>query len=405
MASIEKRGVNSYRLIVEVGFGPDNNRIKRYKPIKIEEKFTPKKLKEYLADELLTFKREVESGDYKVPEKMTFSSFVEEWRKRYADDELKPKTRKGYENELKSRILPIFGHKQLIDIKTKHLVDFISDLKKPGSRKDGKGTTLSSSTVLYIYKVVKCIFDRAHEWRMLSSNPMHGVKRPTAERNKASFYNDQEAELLIKTLYDKSVTIGWRLYFLGCLIGGFRRGELIALEWDDISFEDSTININKNISVSENGIAIVGKPKGKVNPVDSFGDVDMPEWYMDELKIYQNIWEREREDCGELWLGAGRQYVFHTGKGEPYYPGTPTMVWAKFLKKHSLRHIRLHDLRHTSGSLLFEAGEDIKSIQERLRHSDSRITADIYVHVTKKKKKLTAHQFDRFAPSSPIRPQ
>ncbi|PUA39510.1 hypothetical protein C8Z91_08775 [Paenibacillus elgii] len=97
--------------------------------------------------------------------------------------------------------------------------------------------------------------------------------------------------------------------------------------------------------------------------------------------------------------------MFLRGFGEPLYPGTPSNRWNKFHKKSGLRQIRLHDLRHTLGSLLFEAGEDIKSIQERLRHSDSRITANIYVHVTKKKKKQIAHQFDRFAPASPIRPQ
>lgn len=387
MVSISRAGAN-------LVLAPDNKRIKRYKTIKVKGKFTPKKLKEYLEEELLKFKIEVESGEYIAPEKMTFEAFVEEWRKRYAEDELKAKTRKGYENELNSRIIPVFGHKQLIDIKTKHLVDFFSDLKKPGSRKDGKGDTLSPSTVLYIYKVMKCVFDRAFEWKMIPSNPMLGVKRPIAEKNKASFYNDQEAELLIQTLYKEPIK--WRLYFLGCLIGGFRRGELLALQWSDANFEENTININKNIAVSK----IVDTTKN-----DSEDEIDMPEWYMQELKNYRPIWEEEREDRGDTWRGGTDEYIFHKGFGEPYYPGTPSNVWVNFLKKHGLRHIRLHDLRHTSGSLLFEAGEDIKSIQERLRHSDSRITANIYVHVTKKKKKQTAHQFDRFAPSSPIRPQ
>jgi integrase len=99
----------------------------------------------------------VDSGAYKVPEKMTFEKLVDEWRKRYAEDELKPKTRYGYEYELKFRIMPEFRHKQLIEIKTKHLVDFFSDLKKPGIRVANKEKPLSPSTVLYVYKVVKCI--------------------------------------------------------------------------------------------------------------------------------------------------------------------------------------------------------------------------------------------------------
>ncbi len=78
---------------------------------------------------------------------------------------------------------------------------------------------------------------------MIPSNPMDVVK-PTAEKNKAKFYNDEEAQLLIDTL-DKE-PLKWRLYFLGCLIGGFRRGEFIAVQWSDLNFEENTISINKS---------------------------------------------------------------------------------------------------------------------------------------------------------------
>ncbi|WP_081481572.1 tyrosine-type recombinase/integrase [Paenibacillus elgii] len=117
------------------------------------------------------------------------------------------------------------------------------------------------------------------------------------------------------------------------------------------------------------------------------------------------MWDEEKEHRGTLWRSGENEYIFHREFGEPLYPGTPSNRWSKLLKESGLRHIRLHDLRHTSGSLLFEAGEDIKSIQECLRHSDSMITANIYVHVTRKEKKQIAYQFDRFAPASPIRPQ
>ncbi|XOK59710.1 hypothetical protein ACJ7K1_24540 [Paenibacillus elgii] len=84
---------------------------------------------------------------------------------------------------------------------------------------------------------------------MIPSNPMDGVKRPTAEKNKAKFYDDEEAQLLDTTLNKEPSK--WRLYFLGCLIGGFRRGELIAVQWSDLNFEENTISINKSISVSK----------------------------------------------------------------------------------------------------------------------------------------------------------
>jgi integrase len=87
LAYIEHRGHASYRLVVDAGYGPDGKRIRRTKTIKIEDEAllrTTRKLKNYLNEELTKFKIEVESGEYIAPEKMTFASFVNEWREKYA---------------------------------------------------------------------------------------------------------------------------------------------------------------------------------------------------------------------------------------------------------------------------------------------------------------------------------
>lgn len=392
MASIEKRGVNSYRLVVSGGFDHLGKRIKHYKTLKrdpSEGKYTKKELEL----ELAKFMAEVNSGEYIEPEKTVFLKFVDEWNQRYAQEEYSPKTLLEYNRHIRTHIIPVFGHKQLKDIKTKHIVDFVDDLKKPGGRKDGKGDKLSSSTVLYIYKVLKSIIDRAFEWRMISVNPMEGVKQPTVERVKRKFYDESEASEVIKALYNEPIV--WRLYFLGCILGGFRRGELLAIQWPDLDFENCTINVDKSLTMDR---YTVGDPKNE----SSIGEVDMPEWYMLELKEYHRQWRMDKMRVGDAWEGGDNQFVFHSGFGMPYHPATPSHAWPKFLKRNGFRMLRLHDLRHTSGSLLFEAGEEMKSIQERLRHSRQQTTADIYVHVTKKKKKQTAKAFDKFDPKASV---
>src|SRR5690348_8187504 len=121
MASIEKRGVNSWRLVVETGYDASGKRLKRYKTVKIDDPAllkTTKRLKDYLNDELVKFKIEVEAGEYIAPEKMTFESFVKEWESKYAIKHLAEKTLYTYRSYLKSRILPTFGHLKLDQIKT-----------------------------------------------------------------------------------------------------------------------------------------------------------------------------------------------------------------------------------------------------------------------------------------------
>ncbi|WP_329956614.1 tyrosine-type recombinase/integrase [Bacillus sp. PS108] len=88
----------------------------------------------------------------------------------------------------------------------------------------------------------------------------------------------------------------------------------------------------------------------------------------DSLKCLIFIWmsclniiayEKEKLLLSDAWEGGEHQYVFHSGKGKPYYYTTPTAKWTKIKKKYGLKDVRLHDLRHTMVALLMEAGESL----------------------------------------------
>lgn len=408
--SIEKRGTYSWRLRVDLGFHPDGTRNRPSEPIEITDpslmkmsekckgyKDVSRKLKDYLDDQLAIFKQKVLLGEYIHVEKMSFQEFTENhWKPKYASktDNLSPLTYKTYCKHLTNHIYPVFGNKELSKINTMHVVTFIDDLSKPGARKDGKEDTLSSGSIQYIYRALKNVLSRATEWKIIKENPVEGVKKPKVEQTEFDFYDENEAREVITALYQESRR--WRLFILGAMIGGCRRGELIGLEWTDVDFENKTISINKSISLTENSKAIEKAPKSK----SSKRTIDMPEWYMSELEIHLREWVLEQKKAvvaGE-WLGENRSYVFHAGYGVPFHHGTPTGWWRKFLKRHNLKRIRLHDLRHSSATLLIEEGASMKAIQKRLGHAKHQTTADIYAHVTKKVSRDTAEKFDKFSP-------
>lgn len=408
MASIEKRGNHSWRLTVEVGMKAITTddgqtklvRDKRTKTIKVEDKAllrTTKKLQEHLEDELHKFKIEIESGEYISPQKMTFQTFVdEEWDKKYSIKELSPLTRKTYKHHIKNHIMTPLGHLRLDEIKTMHLVDLLDSLGQEGARKDKRGEILSDRTIQYIYSVLRNLFSVAIDWKLIKHNPMLGIKKPKAEKKKAKYYEADEAHLVINALSDELMM--WRMFFLGALLGGFRRGELIALEWPDVIFDKNAIFVHKSIS-----LVVKGEPCNKYEKSTKGNEeeyVDMPKWYMDELKTYHQQWLDEKEKLGDTWEGGENQYVFHGGRGKSLYHTTPSTRWRKFILDHKLRYIRLHDLRHTSATLLIEEGASLKAIQERLRHKQQQTTSDIYAHVTKKVSRDLADKFDRFSPSN-----
>lgn len=390
MASIEKRGKNSYRLVVELGYDGSGKRIKKTKTVHVKNMTLAKK-------ELAKFIVEVEAGQYISPQKMSFEQFVQnEWFPKYAEKNLALTTRKKYMTHLRNHIFPVFGRRKLQDIKTLHLVTFMNDLQEKGERKDGMDGKLSGSTLFDIYKVLRSIFSRATEWKAISANPMDGVKPPKVKKREPQFYGEDEARIVIQALYEEPIQ--WRLYFLGAMLGGFRRGELTALEWDDVNFEENTIVIKKSISYTENSEAVVKGTKTD----ESERVVVMPDWYMRELKKLYVEWKKEKLMAGDRWEGGNHQYVFHNGFGKPYYYTTPTQRWKRFLSRHQFRYIRLHDLRHTAATLLIEAGVDLKAVQERLGHSTYKVTADIYAHVTKKMAREAANKLEKLDPAKSV---
>ncbi|MHA0855888.1 site-specific integrase [Paenibacillus sp. CMAA1364] len=424
MANFRQRGTNTWEFTVSMGKGPNNKYDRRYKTIEVTEKMSPKKLQEHLEFEYAKFKQELETGEYITPGKKTFKEFIPMWKDNYAAMNLSPTTLEVYESHIESRLIPTFGHLYLEQVKPGLILDFLKALEKPGARLDNRKSKipveLSSTpketepkpldfgTIGYIYRVLKNILTRAVEWKMISSNPMSGIKKPTADnetkkrkqleqKNNPQYYNEDEAQAVVDALYKESRK--WRLFILGSMIGGYRRGELVALEWASVLFDENNISIENNIPMTKKGKAIEKDPKS----LSSIRTVDMPEWYMEELQLYYKEWEEDKENLRDKWLGEDRQFVFHNGTGNPYYYKHPSRWWERFCERHSLRYIKFHGLRHSMGTLLIEDEDEsqidhiLMAIQKRLGHSRLSTSADIYVHLTKKVKKRTSGKFDKFA--------
>jgi integrase len=167
---IEKRGVNSWRLVVETGYDSSGKRLKRYKTVRVDDQAllkTTKRLKDHLNDEFVKFKVEIEAGEYIAPEKIAFDAFAKEWESKFALKHLAEKTLYTYRSNLKNRILPTFGHLKLEQIKTIHIVSFLDSLTKDGARQGYRKGNLSAGSIEINHRVLKNIFSRAVEWKLL----------------------------------------------------------------------------------------------------------------------------------------------------------------------------------------------------------------------------------------------
>lgn len=392
MASIQKRGENSWYLVVEIGRDARGKRRKRTKTIRVEDKQllrTTKRLNDYLELELAKFQMEVEAGEYISPEKMKLEDFIKEWEKKYAKKSLAPLTLKTYKHHIDNHIIPAFGHMRLDQFKPFHIVSFLDDLSKPGARKDGKGDTLSSATIEYIYRVLRNIFNRAVDWQLITKHPMEGIKKPKVEKKEMKFYDQSELTQVISLLFNEPVL--WKMFMLTAILSGCRRGEVIALEWSDV--QEKGLAIKESISMTVNGEAVV---KGTKN--DKPRLISMPGWYMEELDAYRLQWKKEKLLIGDKWQGGDHEYVFHAGFGKPLYHTQPSKWWREFCQRHELRYIRFHDLRHSHVAVLIENETNLKAIQERLGHSTFQTTTDTYGHIAESVNQVTADKLEALDP-------
>lgn len=390
MAHREKRGENSWRLIVDVGEKEGGKRDRRYKTIKVEDRAllrTTKKLEAYLDEELIKFKIEIESGEYIAPEKMTFGAFVTEWKTNYAVDQLAEKTLISYEINIEKHILPAFKDKRLDQFKPLHIVNFLKELAQPGKRKDGG--TLSGGTLEMNHRILKNIFSRAVEWKVIKSNPVASVKKPKAASKHIVPYDENEVKDLLQALSNEP--IHWRMMITLALTTGLRRGELLGLDVDKhIDIDKGIIDVQQSVSISVKGEAHIKEPKTK----KSKRKVSLPTSVLLELKDYIEYKRKQREDQGDLWLGGDHFFLFSHENGLAFHQERPYQWFRKFIQKNKFRYIRFHDLRHTSATLLINQGVHAKIISERLGHGNINTTMNIYGHALQSADQAAADKFD-----------
>jgi integrase len=379
--SIEKRGDDSWRLIVSLGFDQNGKRIKRTRTIKGINKREAEK-------ELAKFVTEVEAGQYIAPEKMLFAAFIEEWQKKYGKKHLSPQTYETYVLHLNNRICPVFSHLRLDQIKPLHIISFLENLQEDGLRKDGKGGSLSSGTIQYYHRILRNVFSRAVEWKMIKENPAASVKKPKVTQKETEVYNENQIKELFQHLQEEKLK--WQVVTTLAVTTGLRRSELLGLEWKHVDLDAGTLQIKQVITRTKEDGSILKEPKTR----NSTRTVSLPEYVIPFLHKYKRLWFTDRDKVGDLWKGEDKFFLFITWDGQPMHPSSITSWWRKFIKKTDLPFIRFHDLRHTSATLLINQGAHMKTISARLGHASISTTMNIYGHALEEADKAAASMFN-----------
>lgn len=246
-------------------------------------------------------------------------------------------------------------------------------------------------TVRRTYTAMNAVMKAAEERRLIPENKCHGLKLPPAkaeEREHVLSYEETSTFLrILKEEIPKRTTKGEDFgkvyvsqelvaFFYLLIYTGARRGEIGALYWTDIDFDEGTISISKAVSRVKGG-QYIKEPKTNAG----IRKITVAEAALEELRLWRNEQIEQREKTKS-------PYVFTQEDGELMSLCTPTHKIREIIKYYNrscrageeLPEIHLHDLRHTHASLLLSAGTDIATVSHRLGHSRTSVTLDIYTH-------------------------
>ncbi len=365
--SIQKSGSNSWKLTVSAGFDGKGNRIRYTKTVK-GTKTEAKK-------ELARFVTEIETGQTTATGKMTFKGFAELWIKEHAKVKLSPKTVDRYIEILETRIYPFIGNKRLDQLKPVNLISFYNYLKNDAPRLDGRPGKLSSKTILQHHRIISSILQTAVHWQLIPQNVASRVKPPRVEKKEALCFDDQQTLDILQHL--ESEHIKYKVAITLALASGFRRGELMGLEWSDVNFNENTITVKRSSQYLHGEGIITKLPKTEL----SIRKITLPASTMKLLAEYKDYWNDAKEEIGNLWQGSDRLFV--TWDGKPMHPDSLSSWFGKFLNRNNLPVMPFHALRHTAASLMINQGLELSIVSKRLGHADISTTGNIYGHIFK----------------------
>jgi integrase len=272
----------------------------------------------------------------------------------------------GYRRNVERHILPALGRIGLRRLRPHHLESLYDRLLHPPD-----GNVLAPKTVYEIHLVIRGALADA-------------VRRGLVTRNVA-LVADAPRLRSIPKVEQQSWTAAELQQFLRAAAGhrhfpalwvsaftGMRRNELLGLRWDDYDDQAATLSINRGLIAVDYDLH---ETRGKT--ANARRRIDLDATTVDVISAWRR-WQHTEQRAAGI---ESRGWMFTDADGEPIHPHAISQSFERIARRADLRVIRLHDLRHTHGTMLIAAGVPVKVVSERLGHATPAFTIDTYQHV------------------------
>ncbi|WP_313163995.1 site-specific integrase [Sedimentibacter sp.] len=403
-----KNGKVVYRIIISLGYDNQGNKLKKTMTYSVNQSATKKQQEKEALKYAFDIEDKIKNGHDYETDKITFEDFAYKWLDDVKDSVVYS-SYKSYKQLIEDNMIPYFKGYKISNIKTPLIEAFYKTLIN----------RYSISSLKKHASVLSGMFKTAIRWNMIEINPVHNARIPKKnnEEIKVKYFTPQQCLMFLKSLdiaYEIkvdsfirtdsagnkhivsaqikhiSVPLQLKVFYTLSLFCGFRKGETLALKWNDIDFDKQEIIITKTVSRDESGVCIK-KPKTKT----SIRVVSFPKQIISLLKQYRQAYNEYRLKLGSYWKGNDNVFISSEG-GLPAvnnsykYLQNHLEKYNDWVNEHSkeaklnglerLPIIPLHGLRHSCATLLNYLDVNIIDISKYLGHANSSTTMNIYAH-------------------------
>jgi len=313
----------------------------------------------------------VNSPCYRARPTATFEQLAVRWETTVLTQH-KPSTQATIRGHLRKHLVPFFGESQMRDIQPETVQRFVSSVK------------VSPKTVRNLYATLQMVWKSARAWRYVAHDALDGVVRPKQRKARRFFFTVEETQRILSVgdfcvwpkLGSRAVVIAaepYRTFYWLAAETGMRAGELCGLRVDDVDLESGLVHVSQSAWHGK-----LQQPK--------------TESAMRAFALSPQLVAHLREYLGQ-WRSNEKRLLFATRDGTPWD--------ANLLRKRKLRPLLrslrierggLHAFRHANSSFMDRLRVPLKVRQQRLGHSDPRLTLDVYTHIVSEDDVRTAVQ-------------
>lgn len=316
------------------------------------------------AEALAVVVARISSGTYNETARLTVSDYLTEWLEAKAN--LRASTRKSYRQHIDLYIGPQIGAHRLSVLRGAHIERMMRDLREGEA---GLGVATSRR----VFATLRGALNKAVRQGVLATNPCANVELESEveHRRPSMVWQPAQARAFLKHVAADRLFAMYQVV-ITC---GLRRGEVIAVRWEDVDLEAGLMLIHRS-TVQIGGKIYEGAPKTKrsrrIVPLDS--DT------VAALRAHRRRQAKEQLAAGAEWANSESR-VFTRSDGAALVPEAVSRNFRALSAAAEVPVIRFHDLRHTSASLALAGGVPMRVVSDRLGHSTIAITSDLYTKV------------------------